>query len=152
MTKTARGRIPRFIGESCLAATLALSTGVGFAAAASQNPAAVQAPTQPSPPSPPGQTQEPSPPSPPGQTQEADVVLPALGEPATEATVVRWLKKVGEPVEAGEPLVEVETAKVNTEIEAPASGVLRQIVIAEDETAQPGDTLGVIGAPPASAD
>jgi 2-oxoglutarate dehydrogenase E2 component (dihydrolipoamide succinyltransferase) len=141
MTKTARGRIPRFIGESCLAATLALSTGVGFAAAASQNPAAVQAPTQ-----------EPSPPSPPGQTQEADVVLPALGEPATEATVVRWLKKVGEPVEAGEPLVEVETAKVNTEIEAPASGVLRQIVIAEDETAQPGDTLGVIGAPPASAD
>ncbi|MEV4428721.1 2-oxoglutarate dehydrogenase, E2 component, dihydrolipoamide succinyltransferase [Streptomyces sp. NPDC049602] len=75
-----------------------------------------------------------------------DVVLPALGESVTEGTVTRWLKSVGETVEADEPLLEVSTDKVDTEIPAPASGVLLEIVVAEDETAEVGAKLAVIGA------
>ncbi|MCL1841974.1 MAG: 2-oxoglutarate dehydrogenase, E2 component, dihydrolipoamide succinyltransferase, partial [Propionibacteriaceae bacterium] len=75
-----------------------------------------------------------------------DVTLPALGESITEGTVSRWLKAVGDQVRADEPLVEISTDKVDTEIPAPASGVLTQIVIGEDEVARVGDRLGVIGA------
>ncbi|MFE2267213.1 biotin/lipoyl-containing protein, partial [Streptomyces griseosporeus] len=86
--------------------------------------------------------------------QGTDVVLPALGESVTEGTVTRWLKSVGDSVEADEPLLEVSTDKVDTEIPAPASGVLLEIVVGEDETAEVGAKLAVIGAPgaaPASA-
>ncbi|MFD6292649.1 2-oxoglutarate dehydrogenase, E2 component, dihydrolipoamide succinyltransferase [Streptomyces sp. NPDC060205] len=79
-----------------------------------------------------------------------DVVLPALGESVTEGTVTRWLKEVGESVEADEPLLEVSTDKVDTEIPAPTSGVLLEIVVGEDETAEVGAKLAVIGAPGAA--
>ncbi|MFI1012447.1 2-oxoglutarate dehydrogenase, E2 component, dihydrolipoamide succinyltransferase [Streptomyces sp. NPDC020965] len=79
-----------------------------------------------------------------------DVVLPALGESVTEGTVTRWLKEVGDSVEADEPLLEVSTDKVDTEIPAPTSGVLLEIVVGEDETAEVGAKLAVIGAPGAA--
>ncbi|MGW2257765.1 2-oxoglutarate dehydrogenase, E2 component, dihydrolipoamide succinyltransferase [Streptomyces sp. NPDC001780] len=81
-----------------------------------------------------------------GDAEGTDVVLPALGESVTEGTVTRWLKEVGDSVEADEPLLEVSTDKVDTEIPAPAAGVLLQIVVGEDETAEVGAKLGVIGA------
>ncbi|WP_129296788.1 2-oxoglutarate dehydrogenase, E2 component, dihydrolipoamide succinyltransferase [Streptomyces lydicus] len=75
-----------------------------------------------------------------------EVLLPALGESVTEGTVTRWLKEVGEEVQADEPLLEVSTDKVDTEIPAPASGTLLEIVVGEDETAEVGAKLAVIGA------
>ncbi|GGZ89454.1 2-oxoglutarate dehydrogenase, E2 component, dihydrolipoamide succinyltransferase [Streptomyces rochei] len=89
-----------------------------------------------------------------GSAEGTDVVLPALGESVTEGTVTRWLKSVGDSVEADEPLLEVSTDKVDTEIPAPASGTLLEIVVGEDETAEVGAKLAVIGeagAAPAAA-
>ncbi|MFB8090441.1 biotin/lipoyl-containing protein, partial [Streptomyces sp. NPDC055992] len=83
------------------------------------------------------------------------VTLPALGESVTEGTVTRWLKAEGERVEADEPLLEVSTDKVDTEIPAPASGILSSIKVAEDETVEVGAELAVIddgsGAPAAES-
>jgi len=73
------------------------------------------------------------------------VTMPRLGESVTEGTVTRWLKKEGDHVEADEPLLEVSTDKVDTEIPAPASGVLQSIKVAEDETVEVGAELAVIG-------
>ena len=73
------------------------------------------------------------------------VTLPALGESVTEGTVSRWLKQVGDTVEADEPLLEVSTDKVDTEIPSPASGVLLEIKAQEDETVAVGAVLAVIG-------
>jgi 2-oxoglutarate dehydrogenase E2 component (dihydrolipoamide succinyltransferase) len=73
------------------------------------------------------------------------VTLPALGESVTEGTVTRWLKQVGEEVRADEPLLEVSTDKVDTEIPSPASGTLLEIKVAEDETVEVGTELAVIG-------
>ncbi len=73
------------------------------------------------------------------------VTLPALGESVTEGTVSRWLKQVGDTVEADEPLLEVSTDKVDTEIPSPASGVLLEIKAQEDETVEVGAVLAVIG-------
>ncbi|KMO97867.1 biotin/lipoyl-containing protein, partial [Streptomyces roseus] len=81
-----------------------------------------------------------------GSAEGTDVVLPALGESVTEGTVTRWLKQVGESVEADEPLLEVSTDKVDTEIPAPVAGTLLEIRINEDETAEVGAVLAVIGA------
>src|SRR5687768_18512561 len=82
------------------------------------------------------------------------VTLPALGESVTEVTVTRWLKAEGERVEADEPLLEVSTDKVDTEIPSPAAGVLASIKVAEDETVEVGAELAVIddgtGAPAAA--
>nr|BFE75453.1 hypothetical protein GCM10020092_087540 [Actinoplanes digitatis] len=72
------------------------------------------------------------------------VTMPRLGESVTEGTVTRWLKQEGERVEADEPLLEVSTDKVDTEIPSPAAGVLTRIVVAEDETADVGSELAVI--------
>src|ERR1700735_2279309 len=72
------------------------------------------------------------------------VVMPQLGESVTEGTVTRWLKKEGEHVTADEPLLEVSTDKVDTEIPSPATGVLRGIVVDEDETVAVGVQLAVI--------
>src|SRR3954469_12879955 len=72
------------------------------------------------------------------------VTMPRLGESVTEGTVTRWLKQEGERVEADEPLLEVSTDKVDTEIPSPAAGVLSRIVVAEDETADVGSELAVI--------
>src|SRR3954454_922355 len=73
------------------------------------------------------------------------VTMPRLGESVSEGTVTRWLKKEGEHVEPGEPWLEVSTDKVDTEIPAPASGVLQSIKVAEDETVEVGVELAVIG-------
>jgi 2-oxoglutarate dehydrogenase E2 component (dihydrolipoamide succinyltransferase) len=73
------------------------------------------------------------------------VTLPALGESVTEGTVSRWLKQVGDTVEADEPLLEVSTDKVDTEIPSPTSGVLLEIRAQEDETVEVGAVLAVIG-------
>jgi pyruvate dehydrogenase E2 component (dihydrolipoamide acetyltransferase) len=72
------------------------------------------------------------------------VSMPQLGESVTEGTVTRWLKKEGEHVEADEPLLEVSTDKVDTEIPSPASGILRSIAVDEDETVAVGAQLAVI--------
>ncbi|MDQ0580554.1 2-oxoglutarate dehydrogenase, E2 component, dihydrolipoamide succinyltransferase [Streptomyces rishiriensis] len=85
-----------------------------------------------------------------GSAEGTDVVLPALGESVTEGTVTRWLKQVGEEVTEDEPLLEVSTDKVDTEIPAPVSGVLLEITVGEDETAEVGAKLAVIGAPGAA--
>jgi 2-oxoglutarate dehydrogenase E2 component (dihydrolipoamide succinyltransferase) len=73
------------------------------------------------------------------------VTMPALGESVTEGTVTRWLKQEGDQVETDEPLLEVSTDKVDTEIPSPASGVLQKIVVGEDETVAVGAELAVIG-------
>ncbi|QXQ96449.1 2-oxoglutarate dehydrogenase, E2 component, dihydrolipoamide succinyltransferase [Streptomyces sp. WY228] len=88
--------------------------------------------------------------APAGGASGTDVTLPALGESVTEGTVTRWLKEVGEEVAEDEPLLEVSTDKVDTEIPAPVAGVLLEIVVGEDETAEVGAKLAVIGAPGAA--
>ncbi|MGW3424840.1 2-oxoglutarate dehydrogenase, E2 component, dihydrolipoamide succinyltransferase [Streptomyces phaeochromogenes] len=85
-----------------------------------------------------------------GSAEGTDVVLPALGESVTEGTVTRWLKEVGEEVAEDEPLLEVSTDKVDTEIPSPVAGVLLEIVVGEDETAEVGAKLAVVGAPGAA--
>jgi pyruvate dehydrogenase E2 component (dihydrolipoamide acetyltransferase) len=82
------------------------------------------------------------------------VTMPALGESVSEGTVTRWLKQEGDQVNADEPLLEVSTDKVDTEIPSPASGVLTKIIVAEDETVEVGAELAVIGdgSPDGSAD
>ena len=74
----------------------------------------------------------------------SEVRLPALGESVTEGTVTRWLKKIGDSVAIDEPLVEVSTDKVDTEIPSPVAGTLQQILVAEDETAAVGAVLAIV--------
>ena len=80
-----------------------------------------------------------------GSVSGQEVTLPALGESVTEGTVTRWLKEVGEQVEVDEPLVEVSTDKVDTEIPSPVAGTLLEIRIPEDEEAEVGQVLAIIG-------
>ncbi|MFC2598736.1 MAG: biotin/lipoyl-containing protein, partial [Actinomyces massiliensis] len=84
------------------------------------------------------------------------VKMPALGESVTEGTVSSWLKAVGDTVEVDEPLLEVATDKVDTEVPSPVAGTILEIRVPEDETVEVGTVLAVIGAPseagaPASA-
>ncbi len=79
------------------------------------------------------------------------VTMPALGESVTEGTVTRWLKQVGEYVKADEPLLEVSTDKVDTEIPAPASGILLEIIAGEDATVAVGSVIAVIGSDDSAA-
>ena len=102
-------------------------------------PVAVQA--QPEPQAPPAVT----PPSAPPSGASTSVLMPELGESVTEGTVTRWLKKVGDSVAADEPLVEISTDKVDTEIPSPAAGTLLQITAEEDVTVPVGGELGRIG-------
>ncbi|WP_433529287.1 2-oxoglutarate dehydrogenase, E2 component, dihydrolipoamide succinyltransferase [Micromonospora sp. CA-263727] len=90
--------------------------------------------------------EEPAPAAPAPSGAGTPVQMPALGESVTEGTVTRWLKQVGETVEVDEPLLEVSTDKVDTEIPAPVAGTLLEIKVAEDETAEVGATLAVVGA------
>ena len=80
-----------------------------------------------------------------GAGEGTKVTMPALGESVTEGTVTRWLKQEGDQVEVDEPLLEVSTDKVDTEIPSPAAGVLTKIIVAEDETVEVGAELAVIG-------
>lgn len=75
----------------------------------------------------------------------SEVVLPALGESVTEGTVTRWLKKVGDTVAIDEPLVEISTDKVDTEIPSPVAGTIEQILVQEDETVAVGAVLAIVG-------
>ncbi|AOS65161.1 2-oxoglutarate dehydrogenase, E2 component, dihydrolipoamide succinyltransferase [Actinoalloteichus hymeniacidonis] len=86
-----------------------------------------------------------------GGSQGTPVPMPALGESVTEGTVTRWLKQVGDSVAVDEPLLEVSTDKVDTEIPSPVAGTLLEISVAEDETVDVGAQLAVIGAEGASA-
>src|SRR5690349_18737628 len=74
-----------------------------------------------------------------------EVNLPALGESVTEGTVTRWLKQVGDEVAVDEPLLEVSTDKVDTEIPSPVAGTLLEIKANEDDTVEVGAILAVIG-------
>src|SRR3954463_11804893 len=80
-----------------------------------------------------------------GLQMSDSVQMPALGESVTEGTVTRWLKQVGEHVDIDEPLLEVSTDKVDTEIPSPVSGVLQEILVSEDETVAVGTALAKIG-------
>jgi len=80
-----------------------------------------------------------------GAASGEDVTMPALGESVTEGTVTRWLKEVGDSVEVDEPLLEVSTDKVDTEIPSPVAGTLLEIRVPEDEDAEVGSVLAVIG-------
>src|SRR6476619_2737125 len=73
------------------------------------------------------------------------VTMPALGESVTEGAVTRWLKNVGDTIEVDEPLLEVSTDKVDTEIPSPVAGVLQEILAEEDDTVPVGADLAVIG-------
>ena len=74
------------------------------------------------------------------------IVVPALGESVTEATVSKWLKTVGEKVDSDEPVVELETDKVNVEVPSPSDGILGNISVKEGDTVEVGALLGSIGA------
>jgi pyruvate dehydrogenase E2 component (dihydrolipoamide acetyltransferase) len=96
----------------------------------------------------------PRPAAPAASSEGTAVKMPALGESVTEGTVTRWLKQVGDPVEVDEPLLEVSTDKVDTEIPSPVAGTLLEIKVPEDESADVGADLaiiGVAGAAPAAA-
>lgn len=127
------------------------------AAPAQEAPAPAEAPSTeaPAPEAPAQETsaQETSAPEAPaaGGGESHEVTLPALGESVTEGTVTRWLKAVGDQVEVDEPLLEVSTDKVDTEIPSPVAGTLQEIRVNEDETAEVGSVLAVIGSGAAAA-
>ena len=73
-----------------------------------------------------------------------NIVVPEVGESIVDARVARWLKKEGEPVAAGEPLVELETDKVDVEVAAPKNGVLQKIAHGDGADVKIGDVLGTI--------
>ena len=98
------------------------------AAASDPEPATQQTPTDPA-----------------GTANGTEVTLPALGESVTEGTISRWLKTVGDTIEVDEPLVEVSTDKVDTEVPSPATGTLLEIRVQEDEDAEVGSVLAIIG-------
>ncbi|WP_396656393.1 2-oxoglutarate dehydrogenase, E2 component, dihydrolipoamide succinyltransferase [Microbacterium sp.] len=121
-------------------------------------PASERAQPEPAQPEPaaeaPAQTEEPAAPQeaePAADESGRDVVLPELGESVTEGTVTRWLKQVGDDVDTDEPLLEISTDKVDTEIPSPFSGTLLEILVAEDETVAVGTALARIGASGAAA-
>ncbi len=82
-----------------------------------------------------------------GTATGTSIKLPEMGESVTEGTVTRWLKQVGDTVAVDEPLVEVSTDKVDTEVPSPVAGTLLSITVNEDETVQVGGELAVIGDP-----
>ena len=78
-----------------------------------------------------------------------DVVMPQMGVSVSEGTITKWLKQQGEQIEADEPLLEISTDKVDTEVPSPASGTLTQILVQEGETVEVGTKLAQIGGAPA---
>ncbi|MBO3725858.1 2-oxoglutarate dehydrogenase, E2 component, dihydrolipoamide succinyltransferase, partial [Actinomyces bowdenii] len=105
-----------------------------------------QTPAAPAAPEAPATTEAPAAP-PAAGGQGVEVAMPALGESVTEGTVSSWLKAVGDTVEVDEPLLEVATDKVDTEVPSPAAGVVLEIRVAEDETVEVGTVLAIIGDP-----
>src|SRR5699024_828144 len=80
-----------------------------------------------------------------GSGEGEDVTMPELGESVTEGTITQWLKSVGDKVEVDEPLLEVSTDKVDTEIPSPVAGTLVEILAEEDDTVDVGDVIARIG-------
>ena len=80
------------------------------------------------------------------------VEMPELGESVTEGTITTWLKEVGDTVEVDEPLLEVSTDKVDTEIPSPVAGVILEIKAEEDDTVEVGDVIVIIGEEGEAAD
>lgn len=76
-----------------------------------------------------------------------DVIMPKMGDAMTEGKVLRWMRKPGDQISKGDPIAEIETDKVNVDLEAEDSGVLLEIVVGEGETAAVGGTIAVIGKP-----
>ncbi|HEY2059355.1 MAG TPA: 2-oxoglutarate dehydrogenase, E2 component, dihydrolipoamide succinyltransferase [Amycolatopsis sp.] len=103
---------------------------------------------QPEPAPEPAQAEAPSQPdtAPAAGGEGTEVKLPELGESVTEGTVTRWLKQVGDAVEVDEPLLEISTDKVDTEVPSPVAGTVLEIRAGEDETVEVGGVLAVIGA------
>src|SRR3954452_4646733 len=83
-------------------------------------------------------------------TEAIDVVMPQMGVSVSEGTITKWLKQQGEQVEADEPLLEISTDKVDTEVPSPGSGVLTEILVQEGQTVDVGTKLAVIGGDGAS--
>ena len=128
----------------------------GAGSSATQKPAqAAPAQPQPAPPSQAAPAPQQTPPSPPAALQPAgasgnggpatDVVMPQMGESIFEGTITKWLKKPGDKVQRDEPLFEISTDKVDAEIPAPTSGVLREIRVKEGSTVQVNTVVAVIG-------
>ena len=80
-----------------------------------------------------------------------EILMPQLGESVTEGTITRWFKQVGESIEEDEPLFEVSTDKVDTEVPAPSAGVLTEIRVPEGDTVDVGTVLAVVGGDAAPA-
>src|ERR1700710_795967 len=76
-----------------------------------------------------------------------EVVMPQMGVSVSEGTVTKWLKQEGETVESDEPLLEISTDKVDTEVPSPGTGVVTRILVQEGETVDVGTTLAQIGGP-----
>src|SRR5688500_18323937 len=76
--------------------------------------------------------------------------MPQMGVAVSEGTITKWLKQEGEEIQADEPLLEISTDKVDTEVPSPGSGVVQQILVQEGETVDVGTRLAVIGAPGAA--
>ena len=130
------------------------SAPAGDAAPAAEEPEAPAAPAAEEPAAAePAPAQPESEPAPAASGDAKDVVLPELGESVTEGTVTRWLKQVGDDVAVDEPLLEISTDKVDTEIPSPVAGTLQEILVAEDETVAVGAVLARVGsgAAPAAA-
>ena len=130
--------------------------GDGSSAPAESEPAesapAESAPEQSAPAEPaPQETPAESAPAPAASGDAKDVVLPELGESVTEGTVTRWLKQVGDDVAVDEPLLEISTDKVDTEIPSPIAGTLTEILVQEDETVEVGAVLARVGSGAAAA-
>ena len=142
------------VGEDEVVAVGAELAVIGESAEAAAPAAPAPAPT-PAPPAPVPSAPVPSAPVPPVSVPAApapvasgastSIVLPALGESVTEGTVTRWLKSVGDTVAVDEPLVEVSTDKVDTEIPSPVAGVLLSIAVPEDSVVPVGGELAVVG-------
>src|SRR6478752_3586411 len=78
-------------------------------------------------------------------TEAVDVVMPQMGVSVSEGTITKWLKQEGEEVQSDEPLLEISTDKIDTEVPSPGSGVLTQILVQEGETVDVGTKLAQIG-------
>ncbi|KHF45395.1 2-oxoglutarate dehydrogenase, E2 component, dihydrolipoamide succinyltransferase [Saccharomonospora viridis] len=129
-----------------------IDDGSGGEADSGATAAAPSTPSEPSAPSAPSESQpaqpEPqaaAPSAPSGAAAGTPVTLPELGESVTEGTVTRWLKQVGDTVEVDEPLLEISTDKVDTEVPSPVAGTLLEITVGEDETVEVGAQLAVVG-------
>ncbi|MEZ7941504.1 MAG: 2-oxo acid dehydrogenase subunit E2, partial [Flavobacteriales bacterium] len=74
---------------------------------------------------------------------EIEILLPKMGESVAEATIIKWLKSEGDSVEADEPIVEIATDKVDSEVPAPEDGILVKVLVNEDDVVQVGDPIAI---------